>query len=280
MGSQITATASVALTLVLLGLIAAMGIAAWQTANRIRSNTALTLFATPDANADMLNTLKKRLGREPAVRQYTFVSADQVLAQEVPYIGDETLALLDENPYGAEFEIRLHANCINADTIAALTKRLSTLPGVDSVASNTASLKSINRTFSRLALIGGIVAAVLLLISFVLINNTVSLSIYSRRFTIRTMRLVGATAGFIRRPFVRAGLTCGLIGGICAAAILCGARAYAGNVDRDIAEALPWEYYGAMTGALVVAGALICSMAAWLSATRYLRRGYDKLYRK
>ena len=126
----------------------------------------------------------------------------------------------------------------------------------------------------------GCVAAILLVISFVLINNTVSLSIYSRRFVLRTMKLVGATPSFIRRPFVRTGISNGAIAGLLASAVLAAIQAYAMEADAEIAELLSWTASGCVYAALVVLGAIICAGASWFAATRYLRLNYDSLYRR
>jgi cell division transport system permease protein len=114
----------------------------------------------------------------------------------------------------------------------------------------------------------------------VLINNTVSLAIYSRRFIIHTMKLVGATPGFIRRPFVRTGLFNGLISGIIASALLAGVQVYAVNLDADVANTLTWTDAAIVYVAITLIGMAVCTLASIWSTNRYLRRNYDSLYRK
>ena len=124
------------------------------------------------------------------------------------------------------------------------------------------------------------VAAALLLISFVLINNTVNLSIYSRRFLIHTMKLVGATTAFIRRPFVVAGAVNGLISAAVASVLLVLLRIYAASAEPMAAVALTWTRMGILIAGVAVCGVVICSLAAIISTNRFLRSSYDEMYLK
>ena len=124
------------------------------------------------------------------------------------------------------------------------------------------------------------IAVIMLLITCVLINNTVHLSIYSRRFSIHTMQLVGATNGFIRRPIVLDNLLCGLISGVLASGVtalaMWGARE-SGVVD--VATFLSWRDFGFVGAGMMLAGVLMCVVSSWLSATHYLHKEYDELFR-
>ena len=141
-------------------------------------------------------------------------------------------------------------------------------------------IESMNQNIQSLAIILGVVALVMIVISFVLINNTVHLSIYARRFTIHTMQLVGATNGFIRRPFIVNNLIAGLVAGILAGAILAISLGAAPHLGwNDVAHYISWGLYCCVAGGMIIAGPLICSMAALLATSRYLRKDYDELIR-
>lgn len=279
-GARITGIVSVSLTLVVLGIVALIGVAAHNVTDTVRRNMTLTVQAVPGSGDIDLNRIKRLIKAQPMVDSYTYLSAQQVLAQEVQFIGDEVATLLDENPYSAEYTVRMKPAAACADSIAVLTKTLTADKAVERVIADVTVAENVNNTFNKLATVLLIVAGVLLIISFVLINNTVSLSIYSRRFLIYTMKLVGATPGFIRRPFVEAGLVNGLISGLLASAILAGAQAYVGTVDPAIAATLDWETSAVVYAAMVVLGCMICPAAAWCATTWYLRRNFDALYRK
>lgn len=279
-GSQATSVISVALTLVILGILAISALAAHNLTNNVRRNLSVTVKAVPEANNVALNRIKRTLNTHPAVESYKFLTADAILAQELEFIGEEVSTILDENPYSAEFDVHLRPSWARADSIEAFSRSITQDVAVEKIITDTTVIENVNQTFHKLAVCLLIVAGALLLISFVLINNTVSLSIYSRRFIIHTMKLVGATPAFIRRPFVRAGFVNGLIGALIAIAILAGAQAYAIHADADAAALLSWTDAALVYAAVLLTGILLCTVAAWCATTRYLHRNYDSLYRK
>lgn len=279
-GSRATAVVSLALTLIMFGLAALTVVSAHNAAEKVRTNLTVLVKVKSDAEVSDVNSLKQLLAKAPYIQSHTYTSADAVLSQEVEYIGEDVAALLDENPYSAEFELRLKSGWANADSVNAIISRLGKHAAVEEAAADTAVVAGADAVFHKIAIVLLCVAGALLLISFVLINNTVSLSIYGRRFIIHTMKLVGATPGFIRRPFVTAGIVNGLIAGLIAVAVLAGIQVWSSDLDPDIAGTLLWEHTGWVYAALPVGGMLLCALAACWAANRYLRRNYDKLFRK
>lgn len=271
---------SLALTLIMLGLAALTVDGARNAAERVRTNLVVLVKVKAGASDDGVNALKRRLALAPYVESHTYTSAETVMAEEAEYVGEDVMGLLDENPYNAEFELHLRPEWANADSVNAIIARLSGVDVVDEVAADTQAVAGADAVFRKIAVILLCVAGALLLISLALINNTVSLSIYARRFIIHTMKLVGATPAFIRRPFVRAGVVNGLIAGLVAAAVLAAVQTWCSDMDPDIAMALPWRHTAWILAAMPVAGMLLCAIAAWAAANRYLRRNYDKLFRK
>lgn len=279
-GSRATAVVSLALTLIMFGLAALVVVSAHNAAEQVRTNLAVLVKVKNDADAPDVNTLKRRLASAPYIQSHTYTSADAVLAQEVEYIGEDVAALLDENPYSAEFELRLKGKWANPDSVNVIINELGKYKAVEEVAADTAAVAGADVVFHKITVVLLCVAGALLLISFVLINNTVSLSIYGRRFIIHTMKLVGATPGFIRRPFVVAGIVNGLLAGLVAAVVLSGIQVWCSDLDSDIAGTLLWEHTGWVYAILPIAGMLLCALAACWAANRYLKRNYDKLFRK
>ena len=125
-----------------------------------------------------------------------------------------------------------------------------------------------------------LVAAVFLVVSVVLIYNTVHLAIYSRRFIIYTMRLVGATGAFVRRPFIVAGVVNGLIAALIAVIAVIGVQLYAASLDALVSEALTFTRCLPVYGGIVVAGVAICATASAMATNRYLRSDYDDMFMK
>lgn len=279
-GSRATSVLSVALTLVIIGLLAQTAIVGHRLTDSVRRSLTVTVQAAPGTGDIALNRIKRQISSDPAVASYTFVSADMVLAQEVQYIGEEISTLLDENPYSAEFEVHFRPEAAKKKSIQTFCKKMKADPDVENVLTDLTVVDNVNRTFGRMTLVLAIIGGVLLFISLVLIHATVSLSIYSKRFLIRTMKLVGATPGFIRAPFLRAGAINGLIAGVTASALLAAAQAYTIYSGSWMAPLLDWYDAAAVYTVLVALGLIICPLAAWVAATRYLRRNYDSLYRK
>ena len=144
----------------------------------------------------------------------------------------------------------------------------------------TDTVEAINRSVSRLTALLGIIAVAMLVISFVLINNTVHLTVYSRRFTIHTMQLVGATNGYIRRPVVANNMLCGLVAGIIASALIAVALAFAPKAGfHELSNVIGWMEYGVVAGGITLVGMIICALAAWMSTAKYLGKDYDELFR-
>ncbi len=277
-GSRATSVVSVALVLILIGLVALMSVAAHTATDNIRRNLGFTVKMELDAPAAHINAVKRYLSAAPFAESYVFAGADDILAQETAIIGEDIMLLVDENPFGAEFDVRLRPAYACSDSIARLVGRLSAMKGVEEVVTDTGIIDSVNHNISRVMLIMLAVAAALLIISFVLINNTVSLAVYSRRFIIHTMRLVGATAAFIRRPFLAAGALNGLLAAVFACVVLAAAQAWVMQTDPALAAVLDWRISGAIYAALIIVGVLICLLASAIATTRYLRSDIDDYY--
>ena len=278
LGSRVTSIVSVSLVLVLMGLTALMTCAARKATDNVRRNMGFTVKMEQGTGQADVNAMKTILSRARYVDSFVYTGPEEILAQESEIIGEDIMELVDENPYGAEFDVRLRADWADADSIRAISTVLARQKGVEDVLSDTGIIDSVNRNLRHLSLIMLAVAGALLIISFVLINNTVSLAVYSRRFVIHTMRLVGATAAFIRRPFLSAGAVTGLIAAAVASAILAGIQAYATQADPRLASAFSWADSAAVYALLAVAGVLICLLASAIATNRYLRHDIDDYY--
>lgn len=279
-GSRATSVVSVSLTLLILGILALTVLCGHHLTDNVKRSLTVTVQAVPGADQRALARIKQLISHNPATSSYKYTSAEMVLNEEVQYIGNEVASLLDENPYSAEFDVRLKPEYATSTSIKAFAGQMKASKDVDAVISDSTIVDNVNRSVSKIALILGIVGAILLIISLMLIISTVSLSIYSKRFLIRTMKLVGATPGFIRRPFLRAGFINGLIAGLIASAILTGGFLYAGEAAPWVQPVIDWIDLAVVCSGITIVGSLLCPLAAWIAATRYLRRNYDSLYRK
>lgn len=216
--TRLTAIVSVALVLLLLGVAAFLGIGARNVADDMRRDIGFVVIVADDASPADIAALKQRFAGAAYTSDYTYSSPEMVMQRWKTLMDDEgeTDDLLDENPFAPEIEVNVRAPWANIDSLRAITTPLKLMPSVDDVKVHDTLVGEVNRTLSNIALILIIVAAVLLTISIVLINNTVRLTIYSRRFLIHTMKLVGATPGFIRAPMIRDNALGGLLAGFIA----------------------------------------------------------------
>lgn len=280
LGSQLSSVVSVTLVLILLGSLALVFTGARNAIENVRSSMTLTVTVPAGLSDYDINPVKQALTKAPYCTKFTYTSAEEVLAAESQLLGDSAFMLLDENPYSAEFDVRLAPEYSNPDSVDKAVAAIKAIPVVEDVQAPVNVATDVDRSLGKVSLIIGCVALALLVISIVLINNTVSLSIYGRRFIIHTMTLVGAKRSFIRAPFVKAGASCGLIAGIVADAILGGLYAYVLSAEPELAANVTTFQMSVIFTGLVLSGVLICALTAYFAATRYLNKRYDQLFKK
>lgn len=279
LSTHATAVVSVALVLIILGIVGLLGIAAHRVSTDIRQQVGFVVMLADDITPAQTEHLKSTLGKADYTARLTYSSADDVMRrwQQMGDGGDDT-ELLGINPFAAEIEIGVTSEYADPELLQKVVTEVERMPGVAEVSLHADMVRSINATMRSLALVLVIVAAALLLISFVLFNNTVRLTVYARRFTIHTMKLVGAKAGFIRRPFIISSIINGIIAGLIALVALSGVLFYVSRVDEQILGLLTWQSAAMVMACVFVAGIVICAASAWLASNKYLRLGYDKMF--
>ncbi len=277
--AQVTSTISVALVLLVLGVVAMMAIAARTVTKGIKENMGFDIVMSEDAGTQAVNALKRQLSQAPYVSSYNYISADEALSQWQEDTGEDLSEVLDVNPFQGEFDVRVKETYASVDSIDAIAARLKSNPAIADIAVHAQMVEAVNRNIRSVSMVLIVIAAALLLISFVLINNTVRLTIYSRRFLIHTMKLVGATPSFIRRPFVVNNIFHGIFAAVIASALLAALLYYAHSLDASVAYAIGWESAVWVFAAMLVVGIAICTAAALFATNRYLRLSYDDMFK-
>ena len=277
--AQLTSTVSVTLVLLLLGIIALMGIAANSVKQSIQESMGFNIVLADSIPQSHLNNIKQLCSESPAIASQRYVSSTDALAQWQQQTGDDLMEILEVNPFSSEIEIKVKSQYANTDSIEKISAPIKAMPGVSEITVPTQMVDSIHQSLRSLALVLTAVSALLLLISFVLINNTVHLAIYARRFTIHTMKLVGATAGFIRKPFITSNILCGIIAALAADAILAAIVAYAYTISTEISRAVNWVHATVVFAVILIAGIIITGTAAFFSTNKYLRSDYNDMFR-
>ena len=280
LGSRLTSIVSVTLVLIILGILGMTLRASSALSDDIRSNIGFVVKLSREASDIEAGTLRRQISEARFTESLVYSSAEAILAEESELMGTPLDSLLEENPFGAEIEVKVKPAYACTDSITAIAAAMETVPTIDEVVTQATVVDSVNSFLNRLSVVLLAIAAALLVISFVLINNTVSLAVYSRRFIIHTMKLVGATGAFVRRPFLLAGAGTGAIAGVAAAAILAGIRAYGATFDPIVDVLLPWWTMAWLLAAVIVAGVVICVLASIFATNRYLRADYDEMFMK
>lgn len=279
-GSQLTSVVSVALVLLVLGVIAIGGVTARQISHSIKESMGLVVEIRPESSSEEVESFRKELRESDFAASAVYTTSAEILKEESAQFGDDILELLEgSNPYSDEIEIKMREDYANSDSMKMVAEKLKVYAVVDRVNLHTGIIDNVNTSLRKISFILAAVGVILLIISFVLINNTVSLSIYSRRFIIHTMRLVGAKASFIRKPFVMAGVGNGLLAGLLASALLAGAYLYISSEAPVLEELIGWPELSGVMVAMVLVGIGLCALASGVAASRFLRLGYDKLFK-
>ncbi len=280
--ANVTAVISVALVLLLLGIVAVIGVAANGLTLKIKEQIGFDISMREDATEQQVAQLRREIAAAPFVARTKYVSKDDALRVWREETGEDLMAVLGFNPLTAEIEVHVKAGYSSLDSIDCIAARLRQRhPAIDCVTTHRENIEAINRTLTQTALVLGVAALAMLIISVALINNTVRMTIYSKRFLIHTMKLVGATPGFIRRPIVVSCTLNGIIAAVVAVALLGGLLYYlsldalAGEAVR---EAVPVEALGATAAGMVALGAVLCCLTSMLAANKYIRLDYDRLF--
>lgn len=274
----ITACISTTMVLILLGLMLFLVLSAHRLSVYVRENLNFTVLLSNDAPESAILALQKRLDGEAFVKASAYISKEEALKEEVETMGSDPVEFLGYNPFSPSIELKLHAAYANADSVAWIKERILADKLVTDVDYRQGLMDSVNRNISKLSIGLLAVAALLTLISFALINNTVRLTIYSKRFLIHTMKLVGAGWGFIRRPFLRRNFWVGLSSGVLADAVLVAAAYTLVSYEPGLLAVITTDILLWVMLSTLLFGVLITCMCAYISINKYLRLSAGDLY--
>ncbi len=272
---------SVALVLVILGIAALVGLATHGLSRSVRDNMGFVVIFSENVTAADIAQVTDKLKAGGGVRDIQYSSPDDILARWQKMVGEDEdiMKLADVNPFTSELEVKVTDTYASTDSIMTLAAPVMLMPQVSDVKIHNELIDSVNSTLRSISLTLVAVAVALMIVSFVLIFNTVRLSVYSRRFLINTMQLVGATPGFVRRPFILESLVNGAVAGVLASAIVGAMLGMGMHIDVSVSSLLNWPQAIAVMAAMIVTGMLICMVAAFFACNRYLSLTYDELYK-
>jgi cell division transport system permease protein len=273
-----TTTISVALVLFLIGLESVVLMSARDLIRQVRENVVLTIIMREDATPDDISRLNSIVDIAPFVLDSRFISRQEALQEHIENLGEDPQKFLGYNPLSDAFEVRLIETYAQTDSILVIDKQLSSLPYVDKVIYQSDVVKALDSNLNKLLLILLVVAGALLIIALVLIGNTIQLQIYSKRFIINTMRLVGATPWVIKWPFIRRNIWIGLEASIIACGMLALVYYYCYNQLGLYLFPLNEMTIGSIGAIVLVSGFVITFFASLTATNRYIRMKTNKLY--
>lgn len=280
--AHITTGVSVTLALLTLGIIAMIRIAATTESRRMLEKIEISVILSDSVDDKRATAITNAIEEQPFSLDTRLISRQQAMENWKEATGEDLEKTFGINPLSPEIAFTVKNGYTSASNIAKIQKAISSINGVAEVgAPDGEMIDAMNATIHKITLSLSILALIMLVISFVLINNTVRLSIYSRRFTIHTMQLVGATNGFIRRPFVSENTLVGVISGLIASGILALLLFVAPNLGfGGLNNLISWPAMGMTALTLVAIGAIICCSASALATTRHLHQDYEDLFRQ
>lgn len=274
----LTTTISVAMVLLLVGIECIMVLSARNVMINLKENLAITVVVCNESDSTDIVRLGRVLQSMPSCKQCQFVSKQDALTEHIEHLGVDPSEFLGYNPLSDAYELSLNASYAQQDSIAKIEAQLRELPYVEDVIYPKDVVSLLDNNLTEVALILSGVAIVLLLMAFALIINTVRLHIYSKRFIINTMRLVGATPSVIRTPFIKRNLWMGLEAGAIAIVLLLFALLYMEKRLGIILFPLTWQNISIVIAAVLVVGEAITFLASLFATSRYVRMKIDKMY--
>lgn len=269
---------STTLVLLLLGVMGLLFVTADSLAKHVRHNLALTVVINSDVSESDILKFQKQINKRDYVLATKYISSEEVLKEQIKELGTDPVEFLGYNPYDSSIEITLKNEYANSNNIAQIEKELLKNKAVGSIIYQRELIDSINSNIRKISLVLMVFLVMLTIISWSLIGNLVRLSIYSKRFLLHTMKLVGATWGFIRRPFLMHNLKIGLLSAILANMLLAAGVYLVWTHEPAIATVLPPVHLAAVAMGITLFGIIICVMCAYLSVNRFLRMRSNDLY--
>ncbi|MFA9390573.1 MAG: cell division protein FtsX [Prolixibacteraceae bacterium] len=278
LNAYFVSTLSITLVLFLIGLLSMLLFNAQYLNRYIRENIGLTLVLNEDVREVDLMQLQKILSAQPEVKSAIYVDAEAAAHLLQDELGEDFVGFLGYNPLHATIDVKVFAAYTQNDSLAHLEQKFLTFANVEEVYYQRNLVNIINENANKISFIILALSLVMLLIFFALINNTIRLSIYSKRFTINTMQLVGATRSFIRKPFISTALTQGFIGAVIANFLLI---LLILSYKHQFNEIIQYDNNYLIVGVILIvfiAGIVISWLSTASAVNKFLRLQYDELF--
>lgn len=277
-GAYVSSVISISLVLLLIGTAAALILNAGRVSNYFKENIQISLLCAPRVSEAQAAACAERIDSLPFVRSTELIGKAQGEKELKEMLGEDFLSVFETAPIPVSINVGLRADYVSADSLTRIIPVLQAFPEIEEVESRQSLVEALNRNLSGISAVLGVFILLLLFISFILIGNTVRLSLYARRFTIHTMRLVGATRAFIRRPFMASALVQGLVSGLLTCGVLYGVLVLVQRSFPQISGLFTTDILLMVAGIVLACGVLICLLATFFTVNKLALASEDSLY--
>ena len=269
---------SISLVLLLVGIAAMLLLNARSVSNYFKENMEVSVIMTAEVSDEEATAFKEELDSARFVKSTALISREQGEAEMKEMLGEDFLELFETSPVPISIEMTMHADYVSSDSLEVVKSELMTWDVVDEVYYQSNLVDALNANFSRISAVIAVFIALLLFVSYVLINNTVRLGVFARRFTIHTMKLVGATRAFIRAPFLAQAAAQGFVSALLANGALFGLICLLKNRFGQMVEIFDTQVLIIAMGIVVAAGLLICVVSTFFVVNKLVALNKDELY--
>ncbi len=275
----VTLCISTAMVLVLLGMVVFFVLSARNLSAHMKENLTMTIMLKDSVSVNDAHLFCRELYHRPYSHDIDYISQEQAQREQVKELGSDPSEFLGFNPFPATLEVRLKADYACRDSLRWIVKELKKDKRVSDLAYMEDLMDKVNVNLSRVSIVLLVLALLLTFVSFSLISNTVRLSVYANRFVIHTMKLVGASWGFIRKPFLKQAVIVGVIAAIIAVVVL-GVCVYGLYLTQPgVLEIVTWEVLVLTAAAVFLFGIIITALCAFLAVNKFLKMKAQELYK-
>ena len=276
--AYLSSVISISLVLLLVGIASLLLVNAKGVSDYFKENMQVSVMMKQEVSEEDALEFKESLDGEGFIKATEYISKEQGQQEMAQMLGDDFLEVFEVSPIPASINVTLEAEYVSADSLEVVRGRILESGIVESVEYQASLVEALNANLRKISMILAVLIALLLFISFVLINNTVRLSVFSRRFTIHTMKLVGATRSFIRAPFLVQSVLQGIFAAFIAIIILVGCLFFMKSEFAQLFEIFRLDLLLLVMGIVLVAGVAICLTSTWLTVNKLVSLSKDELY--
>ena len=276
--AYLSSVISISLVLLLVGVASMLLVNAKSVSDYFKENMQISIMMKQEVSEEDAEAYMKKLEKEVFIKSMDFVSKEEGRQEMAQMLGDDFLDVFEVSPIPASINLTLNAAYVSSDSLELVKGRISKSSLVDEVVYQTSLVDALNANLSRISLILAVFIGLMLFISFELINNTVRLNVCARRFTIHTMKLVGATRSFIRAPFLVSAVFQGLFSAFIAIVVLVGLLYFVRSEFAQLFEIFRLELLLLVMGIVIVSGVVICLLSTWFVVNKLVSLKKDELY--